>query len=103
MQFDIDITLKIIKWCDDHGVYEESSRKELFAILESVLAPPSSSEWKHAYPDFRALRSARRLKLKKVSEDTGISHPYLSQLERGQFTNPGHDIIQVLKEYYNIE
>ena len=49
----------------------------------------------------RELRSERGLRLKDVAETTGISVPYLSDLERGR-TNPSLETLQTLAAAYNI-
>lgn len=51
------------------------------------------------------LKFARKVKgktLRDVEKDTGISNPYLSQLENGKIEEPGYFIIIKLLNYYNL-
>ena len=50
---------------------------------------------------FRELRKERRWRLKDVAEVTGLSIPYLSDLERGR-TNPSLDTLRTLAEAYGL-
>lgn len=47
-------------------------------------------------PNFRELRKSAKLTLRKVEKDTGISNPYLSQLENGIVENPSYKIVRTL-------
>ena len=47
-------------------------------------------------------RKARRLTLKDVSRETGISVSFLSDIERGE-TNPSIGTLETLTSYYSIE
>lgn len=49
----------------------------------------------------RELRQERGLRLKDVSEQAGISIPYLSDLERGR-TNPSLETLQTLAAAHNV-
>ena len=44
----------------------------------------------------------RRVSLRVVSEATGISNAYLSQLESGAASNPSPDKLHALAEYYSV-
>jgi len=44
----------------------------------------------------KKLREERELSLTKLAEISGISHPYLSQIERGKKSVPSPKIIQKL-------
>ncbi len=50
---------------------------------------------------FRELRKERGWRLKDVAEVTGLSIPYLSDLERGR-TNPSLDTLRTLAEAYGL-
>jgi transcriptional regulator with XRE-family HTH domain len=55
----------------------------------------------------RRLRAAklegdRPVTLRTVSKKTGVSNAYLSQLERGEATNPSPDKLHTLAEYYGV-
>jgi len=44
----------------------------------------------------------RKLSLREVERQTGISNEYLSQLERGVATKPAPEILQKLAKFYNV-
>lgn len=51
------------------------------------------------------LKIARKVKgktLRDVEQDTGISNPYLSQLENGKIKEPGYFVIIKLLKYYRL-
>jgi transcriptional regulator with XRE-family HTH domain len=50
----------------------------------------------------RQFRNARRLTLRHVEHDTGISNAYLSQLENGRARNPSLDVLRRLADVYGI-
>lgn len=49
----------------------------------------------------RTLRKNKGLTLREVSDRSGISHPYLSQLETGKNENPSKEVLRKLSEVYN--
>src|SRR5437867_1752378 len=49
-----------------------------------------------------AVRKRRDLKLRDVEEATGISNPYLSQLETGKITEPSPKVLHKLAELYRV-
>ena len=50
--------------------------------------------------ELRRLRLIKGVSLRKVEAETGVSNPYLSQLERGVATNPAPTKLQALANYY---
>ena len=48
----------------------------------------------------RNLRLKKGVSLRKVESETGVSNPYLSQLERGVVTNPSPNKLLALADYY---
>lgn len=50
---------------------------------------------------FKLYRGLREKSLRELSEDTGISNPYLSQLENGKIRNPSFKTIMKLLKYYS--
>ena len=50
--------------------------------------------------ELRRLRLKKGVSLRKVQAETGVSNPYLSQLERGIATNPAPTKLQALADYY---
>jgi transcriptional regulator with XRE-family HTH domain len=44
----------------------------------------------------------RRLSLREVERQTGISNEYLSQIERGVATKPAPDVLQKLAKFYEV-
>lgn len=52
--------------------------------------------------ELKTLRTIRKLSLREVEENTGISNAYLSQLERGEAGNPSPDKLQKLAKCYGV-
>jgi len=50
--------------------------------------------------DFKKERERNKLTLRKVEELTGISNPYLSQLENGKIKSPSFKVVQTLHNLY---
>ena len=50
----------------------------------------------------RKLRSERRITLKRMAGDLGVSSAYLSALEHGKRGRPGWHLVQRILEYFNI-
>lgn len=50
----------------------------------------------------RSLREAKRLKLREVEESSGVSNPYLSQLENDKILRPSPHILHKLSAVYGI-
>ena len=50
----------------------------------------------------RQVRKLKSLSLRDVEADTGISNAYLSQLERGDASNPSPKKLKSLAEHYDI-
>lgn len=48
------------------------------------------------------IRSWRGVSLREVERKTGISNDYLSQLERGEKTNPSLSVAYRLSEYFDM-
>jgi len=48
----------------------------------------------------KAFRKSNGVSLRQLSLDTGISNPYLSQLENGRNRNPNIWKIAILAQYY---
>ena len=46
------------------------------------------------------LRYVKKVSLREVEAQTGVSNAYLSQLETGKISDPGVGIISKLAEYY---
>lgn len=53
--------------------------------------------------NFRDMRKSKGLTLRKVESLTGISNPYLSQLETGKINNPSYDVVRKLFLLYSNE
>jgi len=53
--------------------------------------------------NFKEMRKSKGLTLRKVESLTGISNPYLSQLETGKINNPSYDIVRKLFLLYSNE
>lgn len=53
--------------------------------------------------DFKKMRKAKGLTLRQVEEITGVSNPYLSQLETGKIKSPGYDVVKALYDLYSNE
>ena len=53
--------------------------------------------------NFKEMRKSKCLTLRKVESLTGISNPYLSQLETGKINNPSYDIVRKLFLLYSNE
>lgn len=53
--------------------------------------------------NFREMRKAKGLTLRKVEETTGISNAYLSQLETGKIKSPGYETVKLLYDLYSNE
>lgn len=51
-------------------------------------------------PDFRKLRKDSGLTLREVEKNTGISNPYLSQLETGKIKDPSYRVVVTLIHFY---
>ncbi len=52
--------------------------------------------------ELKTIRTIRKLSLRVVEKETGISNAYLSQLERGEAENPSPDKLQKLARYYGV-
>jgi len=50
----------------------------------------------------RSLREAKRLKLREVEEASGVSNPYLSQLENDKILRPSPHILHKLSAVYGV-
>jgi len=46
------------------------------------------------------LRKMAKVTTRKVEQETGITNPYLSQLENGKIKNPSYAKVYTLKAYY---
>lgn len=53
--------------------------------------------------NFREMRKAKGLTLRKVEETTGISNAYLSQLETGKIKSPAYQTVKILYDLYSNE
>lgn len=53
--------------------------------------------------NFKKMRKAKGLTLRKVEELTGISNPYLSQLETGKIASPSYNTVRTLVMLYSNE
>ena len=51
--------------------------------------------------NFKGMRKAKGLTLRKVEELTGISNPYLSQLETGKIASPSYNTVRTLVMLYS--
>jgi len=51
--------------------------------------------------DFKSLRKKAGYTLRKVEELTGISNPYLSQLENGKVLRPSYEVVTKLQKLYS--
>lgn len=52
---------------------------------------------------FKTGRKAKRLTLREVEVKTGISNPYLSQLENGKISSPSFKVVVTLCQLYEID
>jgi transcriptional regulator with XRE-family HTH domain len=50
--------------------------------------------------DFKKLRKDAGLTLREVESLTGISNPYLSQLENKKVNNPSYEVVKTLVNLY---
>ncbi|MDA1088867.1 MAG: helix-turn-helix domain-containing protein [Proteobacteria bacterium] len=50
----------------------------------------------------RELRAARKLSLKKMAEDLGVTSAYFSALEHGHRGRPGSGLIQQISAYFDL-
>ena len=53
--------------------------------------------------NFKIMRKEKGLTLRQVEEMTGISNPYLSQLETGKIVSPSYNIVRTLVMLYSNE
>lgn len=53
--------------------------------------------------DFKSMRKAKGLTLRQVEDITGISNPYLSQLETGKIKAPSYNTVRSLVMLYSNE
>lgn len=53
-------------------------------------------------PNLRELRERQQISLRKIARDTGINSGYLSQLERGEVSQPGPSMLNRLAEAYGV-
>ena len=53
--------------------------------------------------NFKSMRKAKGLTLRQVEEITGISNPYLSQLETGKIASPSYNTVRTLVMLYSNE
>lgn len=51
--------------------------------------------------DFKKMRKSKGLTLREVEKITGVSNPYLSQLETGKIKSPGYDVVKTLYDLYS--
>ena len=51
--------------------------------------------------NFKRMRKTKGLTLRKVEELTGISNPYLSQIENGKIKAPSYNTVRTLVMLYN--
>jgi transcriptional regulator with XRE-family HTH domain len=52
--------------------------------------------------ELKSIREIRKLSLRDVEKETGISNAYLSQLERGDAESPSPAKLQKLAKYYGV-
>jgi len=66
---------------------------------------PIASEFIYEFEDlnFKDLRTLNKKTLRQVASDTGISNPYLSQLENNKIKQPSFTVIINLLKYYGFK
>ncbi len=66
---------------------------------------PITKEFTFEYEDinFKVLRKLKGKTLKQLEIETGISNPYLSQLENGKIESPSFKTVTTLLKYYGFE
>lgn len=66
---------------------------------------PVAKEFTFEYEDinFKVLRKLKGKTLKELEVETGISNPYLSQLENGKIESPSFKTVVKLLKYYGFE
>lgn len=52
--------------------------------------------------ELKRLRDSRRLTLRELSEQTGVSNAYLNQLENDRIKEPSPNIIAKLSQFYGV-
>ena len=50
----------------------------------------------------RSIRNERKLTLRDVELETGISNAYLSQIENGKISRPSPEVLHKLSEFYSL-
>lgn len=82
---------------NDNLTTNASDEAESPAFLVGAVMPSLQSL------NFKSMRKAKGLTLRKVEELTGISNPYLSQLETGKIANPSYNTVRTLVMLYSNE
>ena len=62
-----------------------------------------ASEQQSLGSQLRRIRSLRKLSLRDVEEATGISNPYLSQLENDKISKPSPHFLHKLAKLFDVE
>jgi hypothetical protein len=104
MNVDIQFTFKVLKWCRENDVTDETSQQELLEMISDhqfqlrsrttkPLAPESDGKW-------RLLRLGADLTIDQVAAFTGLGQGYLSQLERGFIRDPRPARRKFLEDFY---
>ena len=72
---------------------------DMFSVLDilSTMADQTLGRF------LRAARDAKALSLRDVERSTGISNPYLSQLESGRIKGPSPNVLFKLAELYQVD
>ncbi len=78
----------------------------VFAIYACISGLTNSNYTTMPMPNLKgdvlkAMRVEKKYTLRQVEDATGVSNSYLSQLETGKITNPSHDVIIKLINFYN--
>lgn len=71
----------------------------------SFTIKPIATEFSFEYEDinFKVLRKLKGKTLKQLEIETGISNPYVSQLENGKIESPSFKTVTTLLKYYGFE
>lgn len=104
---DFDFSMEFLQWCNDNGVANREQVKILFGIVNRYYIPktayfPSKPIRQASYPDYRALRKKKGVKMELVAALVGISKVQLHYIETRKVIKPNFDTLSKLNLYYEI-
>lgn len=68
--------------------------------IDTDLWYPITAKAEQIPSDLKEWRKLRGLSLREVEKQTGVSNPYLSQIETGKVKNPSFDVVDRLCKCY---